>query len=247
MTERICDQREQLLDLLYGDGEADHLVRLERHVADCAACAAEISALEGVRTSLRAWTPPEARPSVGILPNLPQARRRWLPAWGMAAAAVLVLSAGAGLANLEIRYGSEGLVARTGWSQPASEPSGPVAVGISKADVLALENRLRAELLATVERRAVPVPPPLVAAAPRDDAEVIRRVRALIEESERRQDRELALRLTQVVKDFDRQRQADLSRIQAGFGELQGMTGAEVARQREQLNYLMRVSSRPRQ
>jgi hypothetical protein len=49
---------------------------------------------------------------------------------------------------------------------------------------------------------------------------VLRRVQTLIDQSEARQQRELALRLAQVLNDFDRQRQTDLVRIQQGFGEL---------------------------
>ena len=65
-------------------------------------------------------------------------------------------------------------------------------------------------------------------------------MRALITESERRQQQELALRLTQFTRDVDVQRRADLVRIDQGIGQLEGRTGAEVARQREMLNYIVR-------
>ena len=74
------------------------------------------------------------------------------------------------------------------------------------------------------------------------EAQLLVRVRALLEESEQRQQRELALRTTQVVRDFDSQRRVDLAQIQRSFGQIEGLTGAEVREQRQMLNYLMRVS-----
>ena len=61
-------------------------------------------------------------------------------------------------------------------------------------------------------------------------------------ESEQRQQRLLALRTAELVNDFDSQRRVDLAQIQRTFGQIEGLTGAEVREQREMLNYLMRVS-----
>ena len=72
--------------------------------------------------------------------------------------------------------------------------------------------------------------------------EVLQRVKTLIDQSESRQQRELALRVAQVVNDFDTQRRADLLRVEQNFGQLEGQTGAEVAQQRELLNSLVKVS-----
>jgi hypothetical protein len=72
---------------------------------------------------------------------------------------------------------------------------------------------------------------------------VIQRVRALLAESEERQQREMSIRLAQVLRDVDMQRRTDLARIEDTFGEMQGVTGAELLQQREVLNYLRRVSS----
>ena len=58
---------------------------------------------------------------------------------------------------------------------------------------------------------------------------------------------ELALRLTQFVRDVEMQRRADLVKINQGFGQLEGRTGAEVERQREAINYLIRAGLRPPQ
>jgi hypothetical protein len=79
-----------------------------------------------------------------------------------------------------------------------------------------------------------------------NEAQLMTRVRALIAESEQRQQRELALRTAELVRDFDSQRQFDLAQIQRNFGQIEGLTGAEVREQREMLNYLMRVSQQQR-
>ena len=75
-----------------------------------------------------------------------------------------------------------------------------------------------------------------------DQDQLLARMRALLAESEQRQQRELALRVAQLQRDFDGQRVSDLKRIQDNLGQLGGWTGAEVARQRDVLNYLLRVN-----
>ena len=70
----------------------------------------------------------------------------------------------------------------------------------------------------------------------------MRRVRTLIEQSEQKQQRELAMRLADVVRDVDIQRRADQIRVQQTFGQLEGQTGVAVKQNRELLNYLVRVS-----
>jgi hypothetical protein len=71
-------------------------------------------------------------------------------------------------------------------------------------------------------------------------------VRALIVESEARQQRELALRTADVLRDFDAQRRVDMARVDEAVGEMQGLAGAEAAEQRRLLDYLIRVSQQPR-
>ncbi len=73
------------------------------------------------------------------------------------------------------------------------------------------------------------------------------RLQALIQASEKRQQQELAMRLAQFGRDVDVQRRADLVRIDQGIGQLEGRTGAEVERQRELLNYIMRAGLKPPQ
>ena len=62
------------------------------------------------------------------------------------------------------------------------------------------------------------------------DAEIIKRVRELLAQSESRQQGELALRISQVIRDVDAQRTADLTRIQKGLGSIDATVTAEAAR-----------------
>jgi hypothetical protein len=73
---------------------------------------------------------------------------------------------------------------------------------------------------------------------------VLRRVRALLDESEKRQQRELALRVAEVVRDVNAQRQADLVKIDRSLGVVQNNLGVEVMKQRQSLNLLYRASQR---
>jgi len=85
-----------------------------------------------------------------------------------------------------------------------------------------------------------------VAPAAGGDEVLLRRVRALIDESERRQKRELALRVGELVNDVNTQRQADLTRIGNNLGVILNNTGLEALRQRqvqnELMGYIQRVS-----
>jgi hypothetical protein len=109
-----------------------------------------------------------------------------------------------------------------------------------RADLTALEQRLRADLQPgdALGPKSASVRPPA------SDAEVLRRVRALLDESERRQERELALRIGQALRDVSAQRTADLDRIQRSVGFIQNTTGIELLKQRQQIDYIVRTSQR---
>jgi hypothetical protein len=203
-----------------------------------------------VRTQLASWRMPAAELGFRITRDRVDRTRWWrVPAWAQAAAAVLVLSAGAALANLDIRYEpGGGLTLRTGWSRQPPPPAAAapaVSARTAPADaewraaLASLERRLRTELAPRAQTEAP------AAAHVGSTADLMRQVKALVQASEERQQRELALRLTQVVQDVEAQRRNDLVRIEQNMGQIEGVTGAEAARQRELLNYLVRVSQRP--
>ncbi|MGE0703320.1 MAG: anti-sigma factor [Vicinamibacterales bacterium] len=239
---------EEIVAYLYDDLDAAERERLEAHVQACAACRSEMSSLRGIRRELGRWNPPE--PSVGFTPGIAPAPGRigaWtkmkaVPVWAQAAAAMLLVGAAAGLANIEVRRDEAGFLVRTGWSQPqvvtAPSPS-PSAAEVSspapwRADLEALAVALRSELQAS---QAEPRP----AAGPQT-AEA--GVRTLITESERRQQRELALRIAELARDVQAQRRSDLEKIQYSLGIMESNLGAvqnigvEVMRQRQMINDL---------
>ena len=71
------------------------------------------------------------------------------------------------------------------------------------------------------------------------DDVLLRRMQALIDESETRQQQNLALRVTELARDFDVQRKADFVQIQQGLGRAE----AEAARTQQMMNYLVRTTS----
>jgi hypothetical protein len=71
---------------------------------------------------------------------------------------------------------------------------------------------------------------------------VTRRVRALVEESEKRQQRELALRVAEVLRDVNVQRQADLAKVNRALGAVENNLGVEVLKTRQQVNLMYRAS-----
>jgi glucokinase len=156
-----------------------------------------------------------------------------MPAWAQAAAACLIFGVGMSLGVLR---------GTTPTASPAATVATATASGattVTARDLALLEQRLRAEMAGLRTTSAVSA-----AAAPQsgNTAQILAQVRALIDESEQRQQRELALRTAQVVRDFDAQRRVDLAQISRNFGQIEGLTGAEVREQRQMLNYLMRVS-----
>ena len=260
MTEISCtygDGRDEaIVALLYGetDGSAAERAGFEAHVQTCARCRADLAALRGVRTQLARWSPPEPINLQAGIGNSQSAWWRQIPAWAQVAAALLFLGVSAGIANLDVRYDQNGLSVKTGWSGRSGGSSKSGASGRSeeaqagpanapwKADLTALESQLQKEIRAAsawgLQVRTVS------AGSPASDADVTRRVRALLEESEKRQQRELALRIAELLRDVNAQRQADLVRIDRSLGLVENNIGVEVLKQRERVNYLMRVNQR---
>lgn len=251
MTDISCNygdgRDEAIVAWLYDDtgGSPAERARFETHLQTCARCRAEVGALRGVRVQLARWSPPEPLNLQSHLQsaicNLQWWRR--IPAWAQAAAALLFLGVSAGIANLDVRYDRNGLSVRTGWSGRSSgsgRAGGPGGSDAApwKADLTALESQLKNEIRAT-QASTVPSPASVrTVAASVSEAEVTRRVRALVEESEKRQQRELALRIAELVRDVNAQRQADLVKIDRTLGVVQNSVGIEVMKNRQQLNQM---------
>lgn len=143
-----------------------------------------------------------------------------IPAWARVAAAMLFLGISAAVANLNVTYDQNGLVVRTGWMSPAPAVSEPIPAPW-RADLTALEQQLRTAIQAL----------PVQTSTPEVSQEaVLRRVRALVEESEQRQQRELALRIAEVDSHVQAQRLADLRNIDRTVTALRSNTGVDMMR-----------------
>ncbi len=233
-----CVEKDALIDYLYGEADANARARMDAHLRSCAQCADEIRELKDVRGTLEAWVPPEAELGFRMVSDVSSAlapvsfwgRFQRRPAWGLAAAAVLVLAAAAAITKPELKIGRGEMVLRLGWSDTASDAATrPGAEPASRSDQvpLAAEPRQR---LQPLRGTAVAVGPGSratapVAAAAVDDERLLRSTRQLLLEAERIADR----------------RQVDLSELQRAFGEFD-RTRAQLARQ-QLLDVLTRVSA----
>ena len=262
MTDMLCgyaNRDETIVAFLYDELEPDQRRDFNAHLLTCTVCRDEVAGLRAVRTQLARWEPPALTSLQSPVPAT--SRSAWwqaVPAWAQVAAALLFLGVSAGIANLDVRYDQNGLNITTGWSRPASslasdrqggrQPASTKLVTDQsttsapwRADLAALERQLRTELRAS---QALSPAAQAVRAASSSDAETLRRVRVLLDESEKRQQRELALRIAEVVRDVDTQRKADLRNIDHTLGLVRNDLGVEVMKQRQSLNLLYRASQR---
>lgn len=253
----IADNHEALLDYLYEEGDPAERLKIAQHLQECAACSVAVLELQNVRGMLSGWTPPAAQLGFRIVQDSGQspsasvnhrARGGWWRGWGpatyqekmprqsaffQAAAAVLLFVAGMAVSQLRVDYSDGAVTLRTRSTAPvafapasvaganirnASIPLAPERGTAAPVDIDALERELRARL---ESQQASSV----------DVERLLQRVRAMIDQSEQRQQRELALRLSQVSREVDTQRQADMLRIQQDVGQ-----------QQEALEYLVRTS-----
>jgi hypothetical protein len=253
----MCD-KELIVGYIYGELSRDEREMLDAHLAVCADCRIEIEELRSTRQHLTLWGPPE--PDLGFrvirggaapAQALPR-RSRVASAFRYAAAAAIVFAAGAAVANLEVRYGADGLIVRTGFargavaapdSQAASTatPSGQAVPASASADFIALDRRLR-----EIER-VLSAPPSSGVQTASDtrmsDAEMMRQVRRIVSEAEARQQTDITRRMLDVARAFDLQRRADIAYFQQGLGQYQGQTNAEIAQNRELVNQIIRAAA----
>ena len=249
-----CDDKQTLVAYLYGEVDQATRQAVDAHLASCAACETEVTALGDARSELGLWVPPEVELDFKIVKKseLPSANvlrpARWwstVPVWAQAAAAILVLAAGAAIANVRVQSGPEGFSVSTGWmpfdSSTMSSARGAVAQGGQpdeawKPALVALEQQLRNEIRSTRDHDT------RLASAPADAA-TMRSVRQLIAESEQRHERALAMRFVEFTRDVNMQRRADMQNI----GRVVGSYDGELMRQRQMINNVIRVSATPQQ
>jgi len=225
----MCDSKELLVSFLYDEIDPAEKHAFQRHLSTCVECRDELAALGATRAQVALWTPPDGDLGFRIVREAESPKRRWFqlsPAWGLAAAAMLLVAIGAAIANLDIRYGSDGLVVRTGWNHvnPARQSADSNVTPVEwKAQADQLDRRLR-ELEQTMSARAGS-PVQNASASDLSDAELLHRVRDIVGQSETRHERMVATRLTELMREYDAQRRLDLATIDQGMTRLQNSSG----------------------
>lgn len=239
-----CDAlREDIIALLYDDGDPASKSRARDHLAQCVPCRAEYSDLKGVRKALQRWDLPVPAP-------LPQTRtnRRWF-APGFAAAAGLILGIGLAVA---------GRNAFTSAAPPASQATAaatdPAQQYVSfdqlQEALKNQESRHQAEI-ADIRRSLTMVsetsaPGGLTAGSLKDVSNISpATIERLLKASEERQTRMFEARLAGLRTESDLQRQYDMAQIAAGLAYIDSRTGADAARTSELMKNLVRVTARP--
>ena len=271
-----CGDPAGLIGYLYDECEPGEREVIATHVATCFMCTEELSSLGATRTQLASWVPPDAAIGFQItktarvaenaeragdtafgragdtaaererVPGTVLRPGRWwsqpLPAWAQMAAAVLLFASGMAIGVSRTAAPPETTAAVNAPAPVAAQSVAAIAPaeGVTPRDLQDLEQRLRGEI---AQARTTTAATPVSRTA---DADIFKRVQALITDSEQRQRRELALRTTEIVRDMDTQRRVDLAQVQRNLGQIQDLTGAAVRDQNDMFNYLVKVSQRPR-
>lgn len=238
-----CGDKNALVAYLYEECEPELRDVISGHLTRCDACSNEIDGLGWTRRRLEVWAPP--MPELGFQMPVPvqEARLSWwrapMPAWAQAAAALVIF--GVGL--------SVGL-ARGPVAAPQVSPNPPAAVEApapidspTRTDLAQLEERIKSELAQM--RSATPVRQVVSSS----DEDVMKKVEALLAQSEERQRREFTLRTVEMARDFEAQRRIDMASVREAVGQFQGVTGTEIRQQREaidRINSLIRVGQQGR-
>jgi hypothetical protein len=253
----MCN-KELLVAWLYDDLNDMDRAKVEMHLRACDACREELAGLRDVRLDLAAWTPPLPDLGFRIVRDVkPSAtlswRSWWTPAAGLAAAATLVLAAALSMAHVEIHRGADGVTIRTGWNtapsataatdvrpgHPQIVPAGDTRIPADQSGGDAIPGLVhRIDVLEVALKDAAPTRNAAVLSARATDEELIKRVREMLVQSEAREQGELALRIGQVVHDFDNQRRADLASIQNKFTRVEANMTQEAAAHLDLINYM---------
>lgn len=258
----MCDSKELIVGFLYDELTSAERKEFQAHLATCGECSVELEGLRSTRTHMALWSPPV--PDLGFrvisggsapAPALPR-RTRFAPVFAFAAAAVIVLAAAAAIANVEIRYGSDGLLVRTGWAGQAQVPPVLAQSEVQGGEVRAVNASAPlgdAGQLAELDRRLRTIEASMARESSvqlastqnrMSDAEILRQVRQIVTDAQSRQQTATAHQMLQIVRDVQQQHASDIVRMQQGLDQYQGMTNAEIAQSRDMFNQWIRAAAR---
>lgn len=245
MDKLTCDAlRDDMIALLYDDGDPAEKTRARDHLARCLPCRAEYSELKGVRKALGGWDLP-------LPATLPQKRAtgRWFVT-GLAAAAGLILGIGVAMAGRSVFTPSPSPVSTANAADPARQF---VSLDQLQEALKAQEGRHQAEIedlrhsLTMVSESPASSPGGSAAVGQSSNASNLSpaAVERLLKASEERQARVFEARLAGLRKDSDLQRQYDMAQVAAGLAYIDSRTGADAARTSELMKNLVRVTAKP--
>jgi hypothetical protein len=253
--DHVKDNQDALLDYLYEEGDPSERLKIAQHLQDCTPCSVAVLELQAVRGVLSEWTPPPVPLGFKIVQER-STRAWWRPVagsafWAQTAAAVLLFATGMAVSRLDMNYSGGALTVRVRSAESGPAPTGAeqpseTANMVNSASVpmmpFTVNSARDSQSSAAAVDRSLPPQPTSRPVASVTTEELRREMRALIAQSEARQQRELALRLMQMGREFDTQRVADLMQVQRSFGQLETQTGAEMAQQRQLMEYFVKAS-----
>ena len=231
----IADNQDALLEYLYDEGDPAGRVAIAKHLQECTACSVAVLEFQTVRGMLKEWAPPASPLGFRIVQDVPRAAdtsrsRRVARGWAQGLAAAALFAAGMAVSSqLHVEYADGALTVRPRSAVPPREAR-TASIQLTPSQLTPLREPPPANSA------------PAQSATPPAADDMLQRVRAMIAESETRQQRELALRLAQVAREVDTQHRADLVRIQQNLGQMEMETGAQIDQQRQLMDYLVRTS-----
>lgn len=246
--------RDDIIALLYDDGQLAERSRARDHLAACVPCRLEYADLKGVRKTLGGWTLPVVAP----IPS-PRALANRIPP-GLVAAAGILLGIGLAVAGRSFFTpppSSSTIVAESAPSSPQATQTQALSVSDAAPQFVSydeLQNILRsketryqaeiAELRQTLTQVADS------SASQGASARAVSNhspatLERLLKASEERQARMFETRLAGLRTESDLQRQYDMAQIAAGLAYIDSRTGADAARTSELMKNLVRVTAKP--
>jgi hypothetical protein len=232
--------RDDIIALLYDDGDPAEKTRARDHLAQCVPCRSEYSELKGLRKALGGWNLPAPAP-------LPRARPTagWFVT-GLAAAAGLILGIGVAVAGRGLMTSASSTAAVATASEGAQKF---VSLDQLQEALKTQESRHQAEIADLRRSLTMVSEPPAANAGGPVSANTASFSPAaferLLKASEDRQARMFEARLAGLRTESDLQRQYDMAQIAAGLAYIDSRTGADAARTSELMKNLVRVTARP--